>query len=259
MITWMPLSHDVLGPARYWPVNTYLHCARQSACPMVLAELSRLLPLYALGFLRLATGYQPVALLGMGHANVYVTAEGQWLGSYVPASLRGHPFAMATSENGQKQLCIDQSTLTEDPRALPLFADDGQLAPAVAQTWEFLQDVERNRMQTLMVTSMLAEAQLLQPWPLCIESADRSSRRPLDGLYRVDEAALNSLDPGAYAQLRGAPMALIHAQLFSTHQLGQLAIRADFLRSQTPQLPTDLQGWYEDPDTPPLLFEDWSN
>nr|WP_241697545.1 SapC family protein [Halomonas salicampi] len=50
----------------------------------------------------------------------------------------------------------------------------------------------------------------------------------VNGLYRVNEKALNALDADAYATLRSGPMALAHAQLFSMSQLSQLTEGAKF-------------------------------
>ena len=62
--------------------------------PVLLAELSKLLPHYALGFIRQGESYQPVAIVGV-RENAYLAPDGRWFAPYVPAQLRGYPFALA--------------------------------------------------------------------------------------------------------------------------------------------------------------------
>ena len=50
--------------------------------------------------------------------------------------------------------------------------------------------------------------------------------KQVNGLYRVDEQALNALDAETYATLQGAPMQLAYGQLYSMAQVEQLTQRA---------------------------------
>lgn len=223
---WIAVSRSQHADRRYLPRDGYHFAANLSVASVLLAELSKLLPHYALGFIAEGEGYQPVALLSLdGQTNLYVAPNGKWLGRYVPASMRGYPFTLADTEDDQKALCIDQALLASD-QGEPLFDDDGNLDPKVAQTLDFLKQCDTNRLVTLASTQKLADAGVIEPWPLHITRKEGREPLKIDGLYRVSGKALNALEADVYATLRGGPMALAHAQMFSMGQLHQLAARA---------------------------------
>lgn len=250
MPEWIALSRTQHADKRYLPRDAYHFAANQAVANVLLAELSKLLPHYALAFIEQGEGYQPVALLSLdGQTNLYVAPNGKWLGSYVPASLRGYPFTLANTEDGQKALCVDRAHLTGD-QGEPLFDDEGNLARKVAQSLEFLQQCDRNRQVTAASTQKLAEAGVIEPWPLTLERGEGQEPLKVNGLYRVNEKALNALESEAYAVLRGGPMALAHAQLFSMSQLNQLVERARFHAQQegAANPPENLDELFEDDD-----------
>ena len=172
-----------------------------------------------------------VALLGVEqHQNLYVHPDGRWLGGYIPASLRGYPFNLLPNEQGQRILCIDAEQLIMDVTDVgqPLFDDNGQPTEAVAKQLDFHQHCVDNRERTQQAVNALQQAGVLVPWGLEISRGEGAAPKRIDGLYRIDEKALNTLDAETYATLQGAPMALAHAQLFSVNQTHQLIERARF-------------------------------
>lgn len=227
MSKWIVLSPERHGEMRQIPREGYRFAAEQVITRVLLAELGRLLPHYVLGFIHdETTGYTPVALLGLGEQNLYVAPSGKWLGSYVPALLRGYPYGLAPTSfgEGQKVLAIEASYLSNTEGEL-LFDEEGKPGEHVSSTLDFLSQCERDRERTARAAQVLEKTGVIRPWPLQIA---RDEEKPLEvqGLYRIDGAALGRLDDATYALLRGAPMGLAHAQLFSMDQLEQLTQRA---------------------------------
>jgi hypothetical protein len=255
MPQWVALSKQGHATAHYAPREGYSFTAEKSVTPILLAELNKLLSHYVLGFIAEGEGYRPVALLGIGQKNLYLHPDGRWLGSYVPASLRGYPFAMATTEEQTSVLAIDEVALVEQGE--PLFESEGQLAERVQKTLEFLNQCEQNRQVTQRAVAVLNDAGVIAPWSLKIERGEGQDPLMVNGLYRVDEAALNALEGEAYATLRGGPMALAHAQLFSMSQLSQLSERAKFHAEHgaTQEVPENLDSVLDGMDDDDLSFD----
>ncbi|MDZ7750180.1 MAG: SapC family protein [Gammaproteobacteria bacterium] len=250
MTEWIALSRSQHAGRHYLPREGYAFATNQAVASILLAELAKLLPHYALGFIEQGEGHQPVALLSLDlQTNLYVAPNGKWLGSYVPASLRGYPFTLANTEDGQKALCIDQAYFASD-QGEPLFDTDGNLGQQVARTLDFLEQCEKNRPVTLAATKALSDAGVIEPWPLQIERGEGQEPLKLNGLFRVSEEALNALEADAYTQLRGGPMALAHAQLFSMSQLNQLTERARFhaQHHSAAKLPESLDALFREDD-----------
>ena len=251
MTQWIPLSRTAHADHGYTPREGYHHAAGRMIAPVMLAELPKLLPHYVLGFLAGDDGSLPVAVLGVEkHRNLYLHPDGRWLGKYVPAALRGYPFVLAAqhkpASQGDKTLSIAEAHLVEEG-GQPLF-DGGEPAKPVADALAFLTQCEHSRHATKAACQALESAGVLVPWKLIVPIGD--GHQQVNGLYRVDEQALNALGAATYATLQGAPMQLAYAQLFSTHQTEQLTQRAalheKLAETQTP--PADLDAVFGDTD-----------
>jgi len=105
MPNWTAISPFQHADKYYLPRQDYSFAADQQVVPILIAELSKLLPHYALAFIQQDSTYQPVAITGLGGGqNLYVNYEGKWLATYVPAFLRSHPFRLLTTENNKQVL-----------------------------------------------------------------------------------------------------------------------------------------------------------
>lgn len=256
MPEWIALSRTQHADQYYLPRQGYGFAAKQPVANVLLAELPKLLPHYALGFIPQGEGYQLVALLSLdGQNNLYLHNDGRWLGTYVPASLRGYPFTLATTDDGQTALCLDQAHLSHDAGE-PLFDDEGNLATPVQKTLEFLNQCDKNRQVTAASTQKLADAGVIEPWPLTLERGEGQEPLKVNGLYRVNEKALNALEADTYTTLSGGPMALAYAQLFSMSQLNQLTERAKLHAQQgTQEMPENLDSVLDGMDDDDLTFD----
>ncbi|MCD6008528.1 SapC family protein [Halomonas sp. IOP_31] len=241
MPQWIAISRTQHAEHHYQPRQGYRFAAEQPVASILLAELPKLLPHYALGFIQQGEQYQPVALLGLdGQTNLYVAPNGKWLGSYVPASLRGYPFTLANTEDGQTALCIAQDHLLESEQGEPLFDGEGRLNERVQQTLNFLQECEKSRQLTQQAAKALGDSGVIEPWPLQVERGEGQEPLKVQGLYRINETALNELSAEAFASLRShGALALAYGQLFSMHQLSQLTERAKFHAKHQAQQPVE--------------------
>jgi len=151
-----------------------------------------------LGFVSEGSGFVLVAVASLEPGNSLWVAPvtGQWLGGYVPASLRAYPFRMVKEqESGRHILCIadDETVIGEVGQGgEPFFDESNAPSPLLASVMEFLSEIEGNRAVTQAAVDALNSASLIQPWPL--QTDKDGSTVPVNGLFRIDEAALNALD-----------------------------------------------------------------
>jgi len=95
------------------------------------------------------------------------------------------------------------------------------------------------------VTQQLAEARLIQPWPLKVRPAPKADPVTMEGLYQLDLSRLDALKGTDYVALQGAAMALAHAQAFSMANVEQLSRRAAFLAQHAEtKPPEDLDSFF---------------
>ena len=239
------------------PVYTF--AATQAVAPLVGAEFAMTAVAMPIAFIQQADGYLPVAVLSpVQGRNFFVGPSGQWLGMrYVPASLRIYPFRLARREGTEQvSLWIDEdSGLIVDADANPdtskFFERDGSPSAALNTMWQFVQQVEHARAVTNLAVAALAECRVIAPWPLTVHDGNQQST--INGLFRIDEAALNALDDETFRKLRKASaMVIAYAQLVSMctvdvfRQLGmlqqQLAQQAKPLPSVSSLFPLDDGG-----------------
>lgn len=236
------------------PAN-YQFAAKEPLAPIVLAELIHVGSWMPLVFLEQAGRYALMSMMSPmpGH-NLFVGPDGQWLGGYVPATLRTYPFRLARREGSEKgTLCVDEDSglvADADEKGENFFTADGKPSPSVSQLMEFLRQIEGNRMATDLAMASLAEAGVIEVWPLEAEVDGKKSA--IKGLHRINDAALSTLDDEAFLKLRktGA-LRLAYAQLMSMAQIARFAQLAQLKQqlAQTPKIkpeeifktePTDL-------------------
>jgi len=250
MPQWIALSPTQHAGQGYLPRDGYHFADQLNVAGILLAEMNKLLPHYVVVLIKEGGHFQPMVLLGVGERNLYVAPNGKWLGTYVPASLRGYPFTLANSEQlGEKVFAIDENHLSSN-QGEALFDEEGKLAGTAAQTLDFLTQCDQNRAATQQACDALQRAGVIEQWPLTIERGEGQEPLTVNGLHRINEQALNSLENDVYATLKGAPMALAHAQMFSTSQLNQLAERAKFHAEHgaTQEVPEDLDSVFDSDD-----------
>lgn len=199
--------------------------ARQSVLvPLVAAETPKASMAMPLAFIPQNDSYVPAALMGLEPGrNLLVAPDGRWLGRYVPSALRGYPFSLAKTEDETLVLCIDEDSglLSDGPDGEPFFNDEGAPAEGLAQVMDFLQQIERNRGATAIACAALAEHDLIRPWPITLKG--ETGERQVEGIFQIDEAALNQLSDETFLRLRHAgALPLVYCQLLSMQHLPML-------------------------------------
>lgn len=258
MPEWIVVSRSQHADKHYLARSGYAHASKQILSPVLLTELPKLLAGYVVGFVATGQSFQAVTLLGLEkNKNLYVNHDGKWLGSYVPASVRGYPFGLGKSEQGELVLCIDSAHIVQPgDGGAPLFDENGEPTKGMSSTLDFLNQCENDRQRTQAAVDALQAAGVIKPWELSIDRGEGEDPAKIGGLYRVDEHALNTLAAEDYASLQGAPMALAHVHLFSVSERKQLTDRYAYHAQQSSQESTDdLDHLFGEGDDDDLSFD----
>jgi hypothetical protein len=220
----------------------YQFAAKDALASIVLAEVVHVGSWMPIVFIEQAGRYGLTAMMSPmpGH-NLFVGPAGEWLGGYVPSSLRSHPFRLAGREGSEQMtLYIDEDSgliRDADEAGEPFFAADGKPSPSISTTVEFLGQIEANRVATDLAMASLAAAGVIETWPLEVEVGGKKTAAK--GLHRINEAALNQLEDEAFLKLRKtSALRLAEAQIMS---MGQIARFAQLMRlrqqlAQTPKI-----------------------
>lgn len=223
-----PVTFKAHGDKHWQRFSSYAFAARSSIVPLMLTETRTAASAFPIGFMKHDGNCFPVAILGLDeNSNLFVDSQAQWLGAYIPAAFRAWPFSIAYSELSEKLLCVDDDSglVIDGPDGERFFNDDGTLSEALQSVSNFLARFSQDRNPSLAACAALEAAGVLQPWTTTIRSDER--QWSLEGLLRIDEAALNAVRTSTLASLHKAgALALAYSQLHSVAQLafvGRLA------------------------------------
>jgi hypothetical protein len=212
---------------RWKRYSSYAFASKDALAPLVAQELPRAMLHLPIAFVAQEAQFTPVAVLGIQPGqNLFVAPDGRWLGAYTPAAYRAYPFALANLPDGQQVLAFDAgSGLFSETEGETFYDREGHPAQAVQDILGFLTQVQANRHVTQRICQALAQHQLFQPWPITVQ-ADGGERQ-VDGLFRIDEAALNALPAESLKALQQAgALPVVYCQLLAMQHLsllGQLA------------------------------------
>lgn len=243
------VSRERHADKRWQRYSSYSFAAADAVAPLVIQEMAKACATLPLGFIAADEGYLPVAVQGLVPGNnLLVTAQGQWLGGYVPAFYRAFPFRLANTTDNQQVLCvIESSGLVSDTEGEAFFDETGEAAQSVKDVLNFLTQVEGNRPATQRACAALQKHKLITPWPIKLNTD--AGTQTVDGLYTIDEAALNQLPADALLELRDASaLIMAYCQILSTQHLQKLgtllqqhASAQDTAALQTPSGELDLE------------------
>lgn len=231
----------------------YGFAAHDTMAPLVMQEIPRACLSLPLAFAQVGADYTPVALQGLAQGqNLFVAPDGRWLADYIPAAYRGYPFALVRTEDDKTVLCFDHDsgllqagTVTgaaAPSGSQPFFDEQGQPAERVNQILQFLSQIQANAQVTRLLCAALQQHDLIEPWPINIQG-DEGKTTALQGLFRINESALNALPPEAFQALReSGALPLVYCQLLSMQHLNRLGALARARTAQTAVLPQSSVG-----------------
>lgn len=224
-----PLRFSTHANMAWKPSTNYKFASGTPLIPISADELSQAAVNMPLGFSLTAQDVPSlVAIAGLRpEQNLFVGPEGQWAGFYVPAVLRGYPFKLIAAAEGQFALGYDHGSglLTELGDGEAFFTPEGQPTERVQQILGFLIRLNSGLQRSTSAAALLYKHGLLEPWPIKISNGD--DQIPVEGLLRLNEEKLLSLDDASFLSLRvGGALVIAYTQLISMTNidvLGKLA------------------------------------
>lgn len=226
--------------SKFWHRVTNLGFAAQTnAVPVSGGELARATLSFPLAFVAKGDQQTLVAMLGLAPGqNLFVGPKGQWVGDYIPATLRGYPFQLARNEQQGLTLVVDETSglVSDGPDGVPFFdAESSEPHPDTKTLFSFLEAQHRGLSSAAVAVAAIKAAGLMEPWPLTVQT-DQGSRT-IEGVSRISEERLRALPIEDLDKLRHAGgLVVAYAQLFSVQNLRRLQLLAQMAsRSAQPK------------------------
>ena len=245
---------------RSWqPYKDYAFARTRTVVPLFASEIGKSALAFPIAFLAQGEEFIPIAVASLDNKrNLFVAPDGRWLANYVPAVLRGYPFALLDNPDGNKIMCFDEASglLLEDTSGEPFFDETGELAERSRNVLEFLSALEGQRAPTVQACAALNEAKLIVPWDITLKNDD--GELEINGLYKIDDTALTALPAAAFEGLRQAgalPMA--YYQALSMDNLSILGRLAESHATHQQEANTIMEQSFPSPQAEEMAI-DWS-
>ncbi|WP_417539505.1 SapC family protein [Marinobacter sp.] len=204
--------------------SDYRFASQYAVIPMALAELPKAAMTLPIALIEQDDSFVPAAVMGLEpDSNLFVAADGRWRHGYIPAGLRGHPFRLANTEQGQQVLCIDEDCglISDGPEGEAFFDAHNQPMPAIREILSFLEQTAKSGQAAKHACTALKQHGIVSPWPITISTSEGD--RNVTGLFQIDEAALNGLEAGALEELmRAGALLVAYCQLLSMQHISRL-------------------------------------
>lgn len=217
MAKFAPLSRSKHAEKTWSPPAHFGFASHATYVEVSGAEVGPLAADMPLAFVRRGERFVLVGLLScLVGRNLFVGPDGRWMGSYVPATFKFHPFRLVQISTADKVvLCVDEtSPLIADSRGQRLFDDSGELSKLASGIVQGMELLRKTQASVAITTRGLQEVGVIVPWQL--EVKGEKSGTIFEQLHRVDETLLQKLDDASFLKLRktGA-LALAYSQIVS--------------------------------------------
>lgn len=226
MTNYVPISTEDHRDKRWVRHTSLMFAKAETISPLYVNELAPALQAMPIAFIKQDDGFALVVVMGVRPSeNLFISGTGAWMAPYVPIVYRSSPFELwsaYTDGNHQEILCIDDTCVRSDDEGEPFFNEDGQVSDSIRVVMDQVKQLNASRQLTQLVCAALAEHDLIVPWPIVLKDSEED--RTVNGLYQIDETALNNLSNDAFAALRkvGA-LPVAYSQLLSMINISILA------------------------------------
>ena len=196
-ISMIPLDTAKHKSLRIKVDRNYSHVSHQNMTPLLASEFLAASTNFPIVFVKQQdTGkFKSVALLGLDAGENLIFANNKVHSNYIPVNIRRYPFAAGakTADENEMVLCIDEnSTLLNEETGLDIFDENGKPSESTQKVTTLLTDILAKDAATDIFIAFLVENDLLQPAEVKLTLGKEGDKK-LNGLYKVDEEALNEL------------------------------------------------------------------
>jgi len=207
--------------------RNYSHVSNQNMTPLLASEFLPASTNFPIVFVKeQETGkFKSVGLLGLKEEENLVFSNNKIHSNYIPVNIRRYPFAAGgkNADESEMMLCIDEnSVLLNENEGVQIFNEDGEPSESTKQVTSLLTDILAKDAATDIFVAFLVEHDLLQLAEVTLTLGEEGNRK-LNGLYKVDEDALNELSDDLVLTLyKRKYFAAIYAHLASLSQFNRL-------------------------------------
>ncbi len=201
----VPITLENHKDKKIKPISHFGFAKDLNIAAIMLHEFSRAAALYPIVFLedKELDQFRPMVLMGFEQGeNLFVTDDGGWKSSYIPAIIRRYPFTLAqTKEAGRFTVCIDEkSDLVNTKEGQSLFTEQGEQSEVLERVKKYLGELQQMERITHEFCKYFAEKNMFTPLNMRVRQANKIKN--IAGCYVINEERLNNLSDDRFLELR---------------------------------------------------------
>ena len=222
----VPITKDAHKKKKIKPLKNFEFAGGVNLASIMVHEFSRAASTYPIIFLEDQENdrFRPTVLLGLEQGeNLFVTEDGRWKASYIPAIIRRYPFSLAkTDEDGRFTICIDEdSDLVNDKEGQELFDKKGEPAEVMDRVKKYLGELQMMEAFTEEFCKYMSNLNMFTPLNMKVRLADEI--KSISGAYVINEERLNSLSDEKFLDMREKRyLPVVYSHLASLAQIERL-------------------------------------
>lgn len=225
----VPLRKDKHAKLKVVESGDYRRYKKHHLVPIVIQDFFTLAAEFPLVFVKVGKTdeFIPVALMGLREGqNLYCQTE-EWKARVIPVSFGNAPFTIARVDEETDQLIVlldEESPLLSEGTGEALFDEKGERSAYLEKRIEALIKVAEQTRNSQELCKRLTEKKLLSTQKVQLQHSPDAPRYDIDGIYVVNEIALNELSNEDYLHLRTMGLLpVIYAHLTSLQQLRRVS------------------------------------
>jgi len=222
------LSFEKHGKLRLSDFGDFTQFKSQHLLPVIFQEFYALATEFPLVFVRNSANgdFVPAALMGLSEGNNLFCQTPEWDCAFIPTSFSLAPLTAhrLKPDSDEAVIAVDEeSNLLSETVGEPLFQANGEYTDYLQKRVENLVTITKQSLHAMALCRLLAEKKLLRSRPIALQYTATSRRYELEGVFTIDEEALEKCSDEEYLELRRRGlMPLIYSHLTSLHQFGRL-------------------------------------
>tara|TARA_R110002073_G_scaffold75427_3_gene184002 strand:- start:625 stop:1353 length:729 start_codon:yes stop_codon:yes gene_type:complete len=222
------LNFEQHGALRLSDATDFTSHRTENFVPVVFQEFYGLATEFPLVFVRNSktADFVPGAMMGLKKGvNLYCQTS-EWQPTFIPSGFTISPLSVRRLEaNSDKaDIAIDeQSPLLSETVGEPLYDSAGLATDYLKRRIDHVVRVTQQSIQAVSLCRFLAEKKLFTSRALQLQHTQNSPKYEVDGVFVIDEEALEKLNNEEFQELRTRGLLpLIYSHLASLHQIGRL-------------------------------------
>lgn len=215
----VPITKKDHGKLAIKPEGGYSFAGETNSIPVMTVEFQMAAREYAIVFTSGGDTVMPAVIVGIeNNRNLFVSEDGKWDATYIPAFVRRYPFVFSADAEGKTfTLCIDENYAGCNKKSdgERLFDDEGERTEYLDNMLNFVNSYQAEHQRTQAFCKRLKELDLLEPMQARI-TLPSGDQRSLTGFLAVNREKVKGLDGDTLVELaKNDSLELIYLHLAS--------------------------------------------